>query len=374
MIDHTDKLPLDQVLVGDCRQILTELPENSIDLIFADPPYNLQLEGELWRPNLTRVDAVDDDWDQFESFTQYDRFTQEWLSACRRVLKPTGTLWVIGSYHNIYRVGKILQDLNFWFLNDVVWVKANPMPNFRGVRYTNAHETLLWMQKEKGAKYTFNYHAMKSLNNDLQMRSDWYIPICTGKERLKDADGEKAHPTQKPEGLLYRVILSSSNPGDVVLDPFFGTGTTGAVARKLHRHFIGVEVEKKYADLARSRVNAVVQLEFDPPIFITPNPRHRKRIPFSTLVENGLIEPGQLLYFGADGGLTARVLSDGKLSFNGQRGSIHQIAKSIREGPSNGWKLWYYWDKKSQQKRQIDHLREIIRDEINPTIKPAKSR
>lgn len=374
MIDHADKLPLDQVLVGDCRQILTEIPENTIDLVFADPPYNLQLEGELLRPNLTLVDAVDDDWDQFESFIQYDRFTREWLTACRRVLKPTGTLWVIGSYHNIYRVGKILQDLNFWFLNDVVWVKANPMPNFRGVRYTNAHETLLWMQKEKGARYTFNYHAMKGLNNDLQMRSDWYIPLCTGKERLKDADGEKAHPTQKPEGLLYRVILSSSNPGDVVLDPFFGTGTTGAVARKLHRHFIGIEVEKKYADLARSRVNAVVQLEFDPPIFITPNPRNRKRIPFSTLVENGLLEPGQLLYFGADGGLTARVLADGKLSFNGQRGSIHQIAKSIREGPSNGWKLWYYWDDKSQRRRQIDHLREIIREEINPTIKPAKSR
>jgi len=374
MIDHADKLPLDQVLVGDCRQILTEIPENTIDLVFADPPYNLQLEGELLRPNLTLVDAVDDDWDQFESFIQYDRFTREWLTACRRVLKPTGTLWVIGSYHNIYRVGKILQDLNFWFLNDVVWVKANPMPNFRGVRYTNAHETLLWMQKEKGARYTFNYHAMKGLNNDLQMRSDWYIPLCTGKERLKDADGEKAHPTQKPEGLLYRVILSSSNPGDVVLDPFFGTGTTGAVARKLHRHFIGIEVEKKYADLARSRVNAVVQLEFDAPIFITPNPRHRKRIPFSTLVENGLLEPGQLLYFGADGGLTARVLADGKLSFNGQRGSIHQIAKSIREGPSNGWKLWYYWDDKSQRRRQIDHLREIIREEINPTIKPAKSR
>jgi len=373
MIDHADNLPLDQVLVGDCRQILTEIPENSIDLVFADPPYNLQLEGELWRPNLTRVDAVDDDWDQFESFNQYDRFTRDWLSACRRVLKPTGTLWVIGSYHNIYRVGKILMDLNFWFLNDVVWVKANPMPNFRGVRYTNAHETLLWMQKEKGAKYTFNYRAMKSLNDDLQMRSDWYIPICTGKERLKGADGEKAHPTQKPEALLYRVILSSSNPGDVVLDPFFGTGTTGAVARKLHRHFIGVEVEQEYAELARERVNDVVQLEFDPPIFVTPNPRHEKRIPFSNLVENGLLDPGQLLYFGADGGLTARVLADGKLAFNGQRGSIHQIAKSIHKGPSNGWKLWYYWDEKTQRRRQIDHLREIVRKAINPTNKPAKS-
>lgn len=373
MNDLQINLPLDQVLVGDCRQLLDDIPEESIDLIFADPPYNLQLEGELWRPNMTRVDGVDDDWDQFESFNQYDRFTREWLTACRRVLKPTGTLWVIGSYHNIYRVGKILQDLNFWFLNDVVWVKSNPMPNFRGVRYTNAHETLLWMQKEKGAKYTFNYHAMKGLNNDLQMRSDWYIPICTGKERLRDADGEKAHPTQKPEGILYRVILSSSNPGDVVLDPFFGTGTTGAVARKLHRHFIGIEVEEKYAELAMARVNDVVQLEFDPPIFITPNPRQKKRIPFSVLVENGLLEPGQLLYFGSEGGLTARVLADGKLAFNGQRGSIHQIAKSIHNGPSNGWKLWYYWDEKAQRRRQIDHLREIVRKEINPAANPAES-
>jgi len=362
MAQDYHKLPLDQVLIGDCRQVLTKLPEDSIDLIFADPPYNLQLEGELWRPNLTRVDAVDEDWDQFESFSQYDNFTREWLTACRRVLKPTGTLWVIGSYHNIYRVGKILQDLDFWVLNDVVWVKSNPMPNFRGVRYTNAHETLLWTQKVKGAKYTFNYHAMKGLNDELQMRSDWYIPICTGKERLKDADGEKAHPTQKPEALLYRVILSSSNPGDIVLDPFFGTGTTGAVARKLHRHFIGVEIDQRYAELAMGRVSQVVQLEFDPPIFITPNPRQRERIPFGNLVESGLLEPGQLLYFGAEGEVTARVLSDGMLSFNGQRGSIHQIARRIREGPSNGWKCWYYWDEKTRQRQSIDRLREIIRE------------
>jgi len=372
MTQNKLSLPLDQVLVGDCRQVLNELPANSIDLIFADPPYNLQLEGELWRPNLTRVDAVDDDWDQFDSFTQYDRFTYEWLTACRRVLKPTGTLWVIGSYHNIYRVGKILQDLKFWFLNDVVWVKANPMPNFRGVRYTNAHETLLWMQKEKGAKYTFNYHAMKGLNDGLQMRSDWYIPICTGSERLKDDAGDKAHPTQKPETLLYRVIMSSSNPDDVVLDPFFGTGTTGAVARRLHRHFIGVEVEEKYARLAMARVRSVVQLEFDPPIYVTPNPRRRKRIPFGNLVENGLLEPGQRLYFGANSDDFARVLADGKLSYNGERGSIHQIAKKIREGPSNGWKLWFYWDDKNQQREPIDNLREIVRQELSKQIKPSK--
>ncbi len=365
-------LPLDQVLIGDCRQILQELPEDSVDLVFADPPYNLQLEGELWRPNQTRVDAVDDDWDQFDNFAQYDQFTREWLAACRRILKPTGTLWVIGSYHNIYRVGKILQDLGFWFLNDVVWVKANPMPNFRGVRYTNAHETLLWMQKEKGAKYTFNYHAMKGLNDDLQMRSDWYIPICTGKERLKDDGGEKAHPTQKPEALLYRVIMSSSNPGDVILDPFFGTGTTGAVARKLHRHFIGVEIDKKYANLAMRRVKEVVQLEFDPPIFVTPNPRRKKRIPFGNLIENGMLEPGQLLYFGSEGTLTAKVLADGKLSFNGQRGSIHQLAKIIHNGPSNGWKVWYYWDEKEEQRKPIDHLRELVRQELSTQNKSVR--
>ena len=373
MPNDKNSLPLDQVLIGDCRQVLQELPEDSIDLAFADPPYNLQLEGELWRPNQTRVDAVDDDWDQFDSFNHYDQFTREWLSACRRVLKPTGTLWVIGSYHNIYRVGKILQDLGFWFLNDVVWVKANPMPNFRGVRYTNAHETLLWMQKQKGAKYTFNYHAMKGLNDDLQMRSDWYIPLCTGKERLKDNEGEKAHPTQKPEALLYRVIMSSSNPEDVILDPFFGTGTTGAVARKLHRHFIGVEIDKKYADLAMQRVKKVVQLEFDPPIYVTPNPRRKKRVPFGNLVENGMLEPGQLLYFGSEGTLTAKVLADGKLSFNGQRGSIHQLAKKIHDGPSNGWKVWYYWDEKEGQRRPIDHLRELVRQELSNGNKPVKT-
>jgi len=373
MSKNNGNLPLDQVLVGDCRQILADLPEESIDLIFADPPYNLQLEGELWRPNLTRVDAVDDDWDQFDSFAQYDQFTRDWLTACRRVLKPTGTLWVIGSYHNIYRVGRILQDLGFWFLNDVVWVKANPMPNFRGVRYTNAHETLLWVQKEKGKKYTFNYHAMKGLNDNLQMRSDWYIPLCTGKERLKDEKGEKAHPTQKPEALLYRVIMSSSNPHDVILDPFFGTGTTGAVARRLHRHFIGVEIDDKYASLAMERVEEVIQLEFDPPIFVTPNPRRRERIPFGSLIENGLLEPGQELFFGVQGDISAKVLADGKLAYNGHRGSIHQIAKELRNGPGNGWKLWYYWDEKTRKLEQIDKLRQRIYQDSSKPIKPEGS-
>ncbi|MGI6740873.1 MAG: site-specific DNA-methyltransferase [Brevefilum sp.] len=361
MTQNDHQLPLDQVLVGDCRQVLAELPPDSIDLIFADPPYNLQLEGELWRPNLTRVDAMDENWDQFDSFSQYDEFTRDWLLACRRVLKPTGTLWVIGSYHNIYRVGKILQDLNFWFLNDVVWIKANPMPNFHGVRYTNAHETLLWVQKEKGEKYTFNYHTMKALNDELQMRSDWYLPICTGKERLKDEQGKKAHPTQKPEALLYRVILSSSNPGDVVLDPFFGTGTTGAVARKLHRRFIGIEVNPAYAKLASARVEEIAQHKFDSSIFVTPNPRRRERIPFGNLIESGLLEPGQELFFGEHGSHTAKVLADGQLIYNGKRGSIHQIAKLIRVGPSNGWKCWYYWDEETQQRQPIDHLRERLR-------------
>ena len=254
MTNYNPALPLNQVLVGDCRVILPTLPENSVDLIFADPPYNLQLEGELWRPDHSRVDPVDDDWDQFESFAQYDNFTHEWLSACRRVLKPTGTLWVIGSYHNIYRVGAILQNLDFWILNDVVWVKTNPMPNFQGMRFTNAHETLLWSQKDKRQKYTFNYRAMKALNDDLQMRSDWEIPICTGPERQKGPDGEKAHSTQKPEALLYRVISASSNPGDVVLDPFCGCGTAVHAAQKLGRSWIGIDITHLAISLIEKRL------------------------------------------------------------------------------------------------------------------------
>lgn len=367
---HPD-LPIDQVIQGNCIEVLQSLPDDSVDLIFADPPYNLQLQGELWRPNQTRVDGVDDDWDQFESFKTYDQFTRDWLTACRRVLKPTGTLWVIGSYHNVYRVGTILQDLGYWILNDVVWVKANPMPNFQGVRYTNAHETLLWVQKTQGEKYTFNYHAMKGLNEGLQMRSDWYIPICTGGERLK-LDGKKAHPTQKPEALLYRVILSSSNHGDVVLDPFFGTGTTGAVARKLHRHFVGIEVNPTYIQLARQRVQQVVQLEFDPPIFITPNPRQAERIPFGTLVENGLLEPGQPLYFGTQSEITAHVLADGSINYQGRRGSIHEIARELRNGAGNGWVLWYYRDEKTGKRYPINQLREEVRMQAAREI-PAAS-
>ena len=359
-IEHTQSLVVDQVLLGDCREILPGLPAESIDMVFADPPYNLQLQQELWRPNITRVDAVDDDWDQFGSFDEYDRFTRDWLLACQRVLKPTGTLWVIGTYHNIFRVGTILQDLGYWILNNVVWIKTNPMPNFRGVRFTNAHETLIWAQKCRGSSYTFNYHAMKSLNDELQMRSDWLLPICSGKERLRE-NGQKAHPTQKPESLLYRVISASSNPGDVILDPFFGTGTTGAVARRLHRHWIGVERNPHYVELARNRIGAQFQPEFDPPLYVPPSPRKEPRIAFGALLENGLLQPGQTLYFGPQTETRAVVLADGSLEFGGQRGSIHQIARLLRKGPCNGWEAWYYLDPDTQTFIVIDELRKEFR-------------
>ena len=354
-------LPLDQIIQGDCIDVLSRLPENSIDLIFADPPYNLQLQNELWRPNMTKVDAVDDEWDRFASFEAYDRFTHGWLAACRRVLKDTGTLWVIGTYHNIYRVGKILQDLGYWILNDVVWIKTNPMPNFRGVRFTNAHETLIWAQKVRGAKYTFNHHAMKALNDDLQMRSDWEIPLCTGVERVK-VNGEKAHTTQKPEALLYRVILSSSNPGDVVLDPFFGTGTTGAVAKKLHRHWIGVERDPAYVQVAQARIDTITPPPFDDAVFTFEDRRRRERVPFGALLEHGLIQPGQTLYFGAHGDIAAVVAADGSLIYNGQRGSIHKIGALIQNAPAcNGWTHWYTIDPATGAREAIDRLRERLR-------------
>jgi site-specific DNA-methyltransferase (adenine-specific) len=275
-MEYPPGLPLDQVVQGNCIEILESLPENSIDLIFADPPYNLQLRQELLRPNRTRVDGVDDAWDHFESFAEYDAFTRAWLSACRRVLKPTGTIWVIGTYHNIYRVGTILQDLGFWMLNDVVWIKTNPMPNFRGVRFTNAHETLIWAQKQRHARYTFNHHAAKALNEEKQMRSDWLLPICSGKERLR-VNGSKAHATQKPVALLYRILLSSSCPGDVVLDPFFGSGTTGVAARRLHRRWIGIERDPAYVELAHRRI-AEVSRSKTRMAFLTCTSRAARRI------------------------------------------------------------------------------------------------
>lgn len=353
------ELPLDRVLVGDCREVLLQLPEKCADVVFADPPYNLQLRNELWRPDLTRVDAVDEAWDRFSDFAAYDRFTVEWLTACRRVLKDNGTLWVIGSYHNIYRVGRIVQDLGYWILNDVVWVKTNPMPNFRGVRFTNAHETLIWAKKNQTQKrYTFNYHAMKNLNDEKQMRSDWELPLATGPERLK-IGGQKAHPTQKPESLLYRVILSSTNPGDVVLDPFFGTGTTGAVAKALHRRFVGVEIDPGYAQLASDRIAAVTPTMFSDAVYLTGSKREAPKVSFSAVVESGLLLPGQSLYF--KHGTEATVRADGTLLVGHLSGSIHQVGALLMGAPScNGWECWYY-QTDSGELAQIDRLREQLR-------------
>jgi modification methylase len=362
-------LPLDQVLKGDCLELLNTLPEKSIDLVFADPPYNLQLQNELWRPNSTRVNGVEDNWDQFTNFSEYDRFTRDWLTGCRRILKDTGTIWVIGSYHNIFRVGTIMQDLGFWILNDIAWIKTNPMPNFRGVRFTNAHETLIWAQKNKGERYTFNYQAMKSLNADalnedgLQMRSDWILPLCTGKERIK-RNGEKAHTTQKPEALLYRVILSSTNPGEVILDPFFGTGTTGAVAKKLNRHWIGIEKDEGYVSIAQTRIEAIKTEVNADEMFIFQQMHRAERIPFGTLLEQGLIQPGQKLFFGKKSDIQAIVLADGRIRYGELLGSIHKVGRELLKAPCNGWTAWYYIDNQTGTRRQIDELRKIIRREL----------
>ena len=353
-------LPLDQIIQGDCVDVLATLPERSVDLIFADPPYNLQLQQDLWRPNLTRVDAVNDEWDRFQSLAAYDDFTRAWLAGCRRVLKDTGTLWVIGSYHNIYRIGTILMDLDYWILNDVVWVKTNPMPQFRGVRFTNAHETLLWVQKEKGARYTFNYQAMKAFNGDLQMRSDWVIPICTGKERIRQA-GRKAHSTQKPEALLYRVLMASTNPGDVVLDPFFGTGTTGAVARKLHRHWIGIERDPDYVQVAAARIAAVEPDPYFDQVYAFPDKRALPRIPFGALLEHGVLQPGQELYFNGKPDHTAIILANGHVANGDLVGSIHQVGRALKDGPCNGWLVWHYRDSVSGELLPIDTLRDALR-------------
>ncbi len=360
---------LDHIYHGDCREVLAALPEKSVDLIFADPPYNLQLRGELWRPNMTKVDAVDDAWDQFADFASYDRFTREWLQACRRVLKDTGTLWVIGSYHNIYRVGAILQDLGYWFLNDVVWIKTNPMPQFRGVRFANAHETLLWCKKSRDQKkYTFNYQAMKRMNDEKQMRSDWDLPLCTGTERLR-VNGEKVHATQKPEALLYHVLLSSSKPGDVVLDPFFGTGTTGAVAKKLKRRFVGIEQEAAYVVAARERIEAVRAPLFDDEVYgAFETKRTARRIPFAALLECGLLLPGQTLFFNRRIDQTATVLADGTLrTDDGMRGSIHKVGTVMSGLPScNGWQHWYYQNDRGELV-VVDALREQIRAGREPS-------
>jgi site-specific DNA-methyltransferase (adenine-specific) len=349
--------PINSILHGDCIEILGTLPENSVDLIFADPPYNLQLRNELYRPDTSKVEAVNDGWDKFEDFKEYDEFTRKWLSASRRVLKETGTIWVIGSYHNIYRVGTIMQDLGFWILNDITWIKANPMPNFRGVRFTNAHETLIWAQKTKGATYTFNYQSMKALNDDLQMRSDWTLSLATGKQRIK-LNGTKAHSTQKPEALLYRVIMASSNPGDVVLDPFLGSGTTGAVAKKLGRKWIGIERHKKYIKVAQKRIDAVMSAPAE--ALTLPEKRKQVRVPFGTLLECGLLTPGQSLYF-ARNGTKAKILSNGHIRCGDLIGSIHSVAKALMNGaPVNGWEAWFYKDA-TGRKTVIDELRAKLR-------------
>ncbi|WP_082617067.1 site-specific DNA-methyltransferase [Bosea sp. Root670] len=334
------ELPLDQILVGDCVAAMNALPPASVDLIFADPPYNLQLGGDLRRPDDSLVDAVDDDWDKFASFSDYDRFTRDWLAAARRVLKPDGALWVIGSYHNIFRVGATLQDLGFWMLNDIVWRKANPMPNFRGRRFTNAHETLIWAARGEASKYTFHYEALKGGNDDLQMRSDWYLPLCTGDERLKDDSGAKVHPTQKPEALLARVLLSASNPGDVILDPFFGTGTTGAVAKALGRHFIGLERDPVYAKAARERIAAVTPLA--PEAFSTaPSKRSEPRVPFLSLVEAGLVKAGETVH-DEKRRHKAVIRADGTLILGPAVGSIHKVGALAQGLPAcNGWTFWH---------------------------------
>lgn len=351
-----------QILKGDCVAALAKLPSQSVDVIFADPPYNLQLEGALHRPDQTLVDAVDDAWDQFESFAAYDAFTRAWLLACRRVLKPNGTIWVIGSYHNIFRVGTALQDLGFWMLNDIIWRKTNPMPNFRGRRFQNAHETLIWASRDqKAKKYTFNYEAMKAANDDVQMRSDWLFPICTGAERLKDNNGRKVHPTQKPEALLARIIMSSSKPGDVILDPFFGSGTTGAVAKRLGRDFVGIEREQSYIDAALARIAAVEPLK-KPELAILSGKRAEPRIAFNSLIEAGLLQPGTVLYDKKKQN-SAIVRADGTIVTGGEAGSIHMMGRKVQGSEScNGWTFWHYED--AGELKLIDELRIVIREQM----------
>ncbi len=360
LIDVVHELPLDRILLGDCVQMLSMLPAGSVNCVFADPPYNLQLRGELRRPDDSVVDGVDEDWDRFADFKAYDDFTRAWLTECRRVLRKDGTIWVIGAYHNIFRIGAIMQDLGFWILNDVVWRKANPMPNFRGRRFTNAHETMIWASRQQDSRYRFNYQAMKALNDDVQMRSDWWIPLCTGDERIRNSHGLKLHPTQKPEALLHRVLLSSTGPGDVVLDPFFGTGTTGAVAKRMHRHFIGIERHPAYAEAALARL-ARTQPAPAKAMNIAPSKREQPRIAFGTLVERSLIAPGTVLYDRTQR-VSATVTADGRLSASSVQGSIHQVGAALTNAPScNGWTFWHI--EHNGRLEPIDTLRVILRNE-----------
>ena len=353
-------LPLNTILAGDCIEVMAGLPEASVDLIFADPPYNLQLKGDLHRPDNSRVDAVDDAWDRFDSFKTYDAFTRAWLAAARRLLKPNGAIWVIGSYHNIFRVGAELQNQGYWILNDVIWRKSNPMPNFRGKRLTNAHETMIWASRDEGARYTFNYDALKALNEGVQMRSDWLLPICSGGERLKDDRGDKAHPTQKPEALLHRVLVGATNAGDVVLDPFFGTGTTGAVAKMLGRDFVGIEREAAYRAAAEARLAKV--RKFDrAALDVSVSRRAEPRVPFGQLVERGMLRPGEMLW--GPRGQQAKVRADGTLIADAVKGSIHKVGAELEGAPScNGWTYWHF--RRDGQVVSIDVLRQQIRAEL----------
>jgi modification methylase len=361
------KLPLNQILVGDCTTQLAALPERCVDLVFADPPYNLQLENPLSRPDQSVVEAVDDGWDKFASFKDYDAFTQQWLNAVRRLMKPDATIFVIGSYHNIFRVGAIMQDLGFWILNDIIWRKANPMPNFRGRRFTNAHETMIWAAHSATAKrYTFNYEALKAANDDLQVRSDWFFPLCTGSERLKDDAGRKLHSTQKPEALLARIILSASHPTNVVLDPFFGTGTTGAVAKRLGRSFIGVERDTGYAEAAAARLAAITPLPA-PTLMAAPTKRAQPRIAFAALVEAGLLEPGTTLR-DQRGHHRALVRADGTIGLGPIVGSIHKMGALAQGLPAcNGWTFWHF--ERHGGLRPIDDLRTLLRNEVPAAAK-----
>ena len=354
----------DKIIVGDCIERLAALPERSADLVFADPPYNLQLGGDLLRPDNTVVDAVTEEWDRFASFDDYDAFTVAWLTACRRVLKDDGSLWVIGSYHNIFRVGRILQDLGFWILNDIVWRKANPMPNFKGTRFTNAHETLIWATKSRGAKrYRFNYDAMKMANDELQMRSDWTIPVCSGDERVRDAAGVKSHPTQKPEALLHRVLLASTQPGDLVVDPFFGVGTTGAVAKRLGRRFVGIERDEGYAALAKGRIDRVVAAA-PGDLDVTGSKKSEPRVPFGQIVEAGLLNAGDILWC-PKGRSSARVRADGSVAIGTVAGSIHKMGALAGEQPAcNGWTYWHF--KTDAGLAPIDTLRAKVRADLGP--------
>ena len=348
-------LPLGQILSGDCIAAMRSLPSASVDMVFADPPYNLQLGGDLARPDGSHVDAVTDHWDKFDSFAAYDAFTRDWLAEARRVLKPNGSLWVIGSYHNIFRVGAILQDLGFWILNDIVWRKANPMPNFKGTRFTNAHETLIWAGMGEKAKYTFNYRAMKTLNDELQMRSDWVLPICGGPERIKKG-GTKAHPTQKPEALLYRVMLATTNKGDVVLDPFFGTGTTGAVAKRLGREWIGCEREAFYRDVALERIEMALPLD-ESALTTMQSGKAAPKVAFGTLVETGWISPGAVLT-DKKRRVSATLRADGSLVSGGESGSIHGLGAKLQGAPScNGWTYWHI--EHEGEMKPLDALRQL---------------